>query len=539
MRVAVEEHIPADPESGEWDVVVVGTGMGGGTAGYELARRGRRVLYLEKGKFLHGGPGAEAQYTPDADPTEEARRLSGRWPKPLKGKTSFGKVEFYAPLGCGTAGTSGLFGAQLERLSPVDFQPRASFPNASDTDLPDEWPVRYDEMAPFYRRAEALYRVRGSQDPLNTDPDAALGQSPPMSDRDSVIFDSFVEMGLHPYRSHVGFQYVPNCYECADICPLGCKSDAAGVGVVPALIKYGASILPECEAVELSADATRVNAIRARWQGREITIRAKTFVLGAGAYMTPILLLNSKSRDWPDGLANRSGLVGRNLMLHTSDFIAIDPKEDHSAKGPEKSMALNDFYHDDGMKLGTFQSVGMKFEPSFIEAYLQYVCERDPQWWRAFVRPFLRPASERALHYFKQASLFATIVEDLPYRNNRVVPDPQAASGMRFEYKYTRDLLKRNRHFRKRIRQTLQPRHKVSVVTFGNNNINYGHVCGTCRFGEDPETSILDNSNRAHDLDNLYVVDASFFPSSGGTNPSLTIAANAIRVGGILNERLP
>ena len=152
--------------------------------------------------------------------------------------------------------------------------------------------------------------------------------------------------------------------------------------------------------------------------------------------------------------------------------------------------------------------------------------------------PFLPMASEIASRWFHKSVLFATIVEDLPYLENRVLVDSNARNGMRFEYRYSSELLQRNRHFRKRLVQTLSPRHPVRVVTGGTNNINYGHVCGTCRFGDDPATSVFDSSNRAHDLDNLYVVDASFFPSSGGTNPSLTIAANALRVGGIIDDRL-
>jgi len=204
----------------------------------------------------------------------------------------------------------------------------------------------------------------------------------------------------------------------------------------------------------------------------------------------------------------------------------------------QKTLGLNDFYFDDGMKLGTFQKVGIPLVPGAILPYLQFSEVRDPRWWRPLVSPFLPKASEIAARWFRKSVLFATIVEDLPYLENRVLADPGTRNGMRFEYRYSSELHQRNRHFRKRLVQALSPRHRVRVVTGGTNNINYGHVCGTCRFGDDPATSVLDASNRAHDLDNLYVVDASFFPSSGGTNPSLTIAANALRVGGIIDDRL-
>jgi choline dehydrogenase-like flavoprotein len=132
--------------------------------------------------------------------------------------------------------------------------------------------------------------------------------------------------------------------------------------------------------------------------------------------------------------------------------------------------------------------------------------------------------------------VFATIVEDLPYGDNRVLPDPEAKSGMRFEYRYPEELRNRVSSFRRRIVRLLGP-HKVFNLS-GDSNINYGHVCGTCRFGDDPATSVLDRNNRAHDVSNLYVVDASFFPSSGGINPTLTIAANALRVAGEIHRRM-
>ena len=530
--------IPQDPEQELWDVIVVGTGMGGSTVGYELARRGRRVLFLEKGKFLHGGPEPQEATLPMVDAEAEVRLRTGRWPLPLQGETSFGKVDFFAPMGCGSGGSTTVFGAQLERFSPADFQPKANFASVRDANLPEEWPVPYEEMLPYYRRAEALYRVCGTPDPLNPDPDATLREPPPLSERDQVLHDSLVALGLHPYRSHVGFHHVPGCTECLDLCPRNCKRDAGNTSLLPALTQYGASILPECEALEVVSSRSRVTAVRARRRGKEMRLAAKVLALGAGTFMTPVLLLNSRTPAWRDGLANRSGLVGRNLMLHTSDFFTIDHRELYSGEGPNKSLSLNDFYFDNGQKLGTLQAVGLPLRPTAILAYLRYAETRDRRWWRKPVTGLLPLVADLAARWFHRADLFSTIVEDLPYRDNQVVADQTANNGRRFQYTYSRDLHERNRYFRGRLAQVLSPRHKVRIVTGGRNNLNYGHACGTCRFGQRPETSVLDRTNRAHDLDNLYVVDASFFPSSGGINPSLTIAANALRVGGIIHDAL-
>jgi choline dehydrogenase-like flavoprotein len=525
----VSKYIPQNPEDVDWDVVVVGTGMGGSTLGYALARKGRSVLFLEKGKFLHAGLLHAPEIPPGPMSVEEQRLLYGWWPIRIQGKTSFGQSDFYAPLGCGSGGTTVHYGAQLERFARSDFSPRENFPDVKGTNLPEQWPVSHETMVPYYRAAESLFEICGTQDVLNTDEGASLRVPPPLGERDQVLHDSFMDLGLHPYRAHVGYEYVTECFECTDICPKRCKKEAGEVCLTPALAEFGAQILPECEVEELIADRQRVTGVRARRHGKEIVIRARTVVLAAGAYMTPALLLKSASAAWPDGLANRSGMVGRNLMLHTSDFMALDSPQWYSPDGPKKTLALNDFYFDKGHKLGTFQTVGFPFESPFILAYLRHVADSDPRWWRKITNPMLPLASDFAPRLFSRSTMFATIVEDLPYAHNRIVLDQSAPNGMRFEYEYTQELKWRNAYFRKRVKDTLSHKHRVRVLS-GRNNINFGHVCGTCKFGDDPATSVLDSMNRAHDLENLYVVDASFFPSSSGTNPSLTVAANALRV---------
>jgi choline dehydrogenase-like flavoprotein len=531
--VRITSYIPKDPAREDWDVVVVGTGMGGSTLGYELARLGRRVLFVEKGRFLHGDPRLNVA-PPGGCRESDARLRVGRWPERIKGWTSFGPVEFFAPLGCGTGGSTTLYGAQLERFAPGDLEPRAQFPDLREAHLPERWPISYEELLPFYRRAEEHYSVCGTQDALNPDGQARLRAPPPLSERDQLIYDAFGAQGLHPYRSHVGYHQLEDCWECIDLCPRRCKSDAGSRSLLPALHRHGASLLAECEVLELLAERRRVTAIRARHGGHELSIRARAFVLACGALSTPVLLLRSRSADWPQGLANSSGVVGRNLMLHTSDFLLIDPRQERSAAGPIKSISLNDFYFDRRGKLGTLQSVGLRPQAPFILAYLRYLEEKDPRWWRRPLSRHLPRLAELASRRFARGSVFSTIVEDLPYPDNRVFVDPGAPNGFRFAYAYSGELRRRNQLFRRELRRRLAPRLQLRVVTGGSNNINYGHACGTCRFGDDPATSVLDRNNRAHDLDNLYVSDGSFFPSSGGTNPSLTIAANALRVAGII-----
>lgn len=524
---------PPHLEALEWDVAVIGTGMGGATAGYALARLGRRVLFIEKGRVLP---------EPAAEGDSPAARLSrGLWPERLEASTTFGETEFFAPLGCGTGGSTLLYAAALERFAPSDFAPRANHPAATTSSLPERWPVAYEEMRPFYEAAERLFRVSGTPDPLDRGGDAPLRPPPVLSPRDAHFEASFRARGLHPYRVHVGCEFVDGCTGCAaGPCQQGCKSDAARICLVPALEQYGASLLAGCEVRRIEASRSAVTSLLCERDGQPLVIRAKVVILAAGAYMTPRLLLASASPEWPDGLANRSGLVGRNLMLHVSDFFALAPLERLPAGGPQKCLAFNDFYDGEHGKLGTFQTAGMAIGLGQVMQYMREAAERDPAWWRRLASP--RPAWWRRLSSpavrlaalgayhalgLKYASVWATIVEDLPYTENRVAADPAARNGMRIVYGYPAELRRRVLIFRERLAQALHPHRLIRIS--GENNLNFGHACGTCRFGDDPRSSVLDRDNRAHGLDNLFVLDASFFPSSGGTNPSLTIAANALR----------
>ena len=524
-----------------WDVIVVGTGMGGATTGYELAKSGRRVLFIEKGKFLleegkRGGGTRIASASDDCD----ARLSRGSWPQPIQGITSFGDVEFFAPLGSGTGGSTSLFAAQLERMLPCDFEPLKNFPNTSSSTLPEKWPIEYMDFVRYYRLAEELYRVRGTPDPLNRDVDSSLLEPPALSERDIYLYELFREMNLNPYRAHVACEYVNGCEECGGvICPRQCKNDSGRICLMPALKQYEAKLLTECEALRFEADSDSIKSVVCKLNGVEISLKAKVFVLAAGALFSPILLLNSKSNMWPDGLANRSGCVGRNLMWHASDFIAIHLRKSLSFEGPKKALALNDFYLLEDTKLGTFQSVGVPITWPYVFSYLRTKFQKAPKWQRIFAQNFiLRIVAHAAEIYFRNASIFATIIEDLPYWENRVVPDKTAKSGMRFEYKYMDELRDRGLLFRKKLSLKLREKKCKTVILSRGNNINFGHACGTCRFGTDPTKSVLNDENRAHDVENLYITDASFFPSSGGTNPSLTIAANAIRVAETINMKL-
>jgi choline dehydrogenase-like flavoprotein len=530
--------LPIEPERTIWDAVIVGTGMGGATLGYALAAAGQRVLFVEKGPMLH-----------DKDAQFERGTGVGMWPDRVRAETNLGDLGFRLPIGCVSGGSSAFYSAALERLAPADFEPRANFPDAHDSTLPERWPISYAALAPYYERAEALYRVRGTQDPLYRGGPSTLLEPPAQSPRDAHMEQSFAALGLHPYRVHVGCEFVPGCDGCpGGPCQRNCKRDAGSTCLVPALERYGAKLLPECEAVRLVAAADTVSELICVRAGTELRLRAKTFVLAAGAFMSPALLLRSANDVWPKGLANRSDLVGRNLMFHAGDFFAISPLRSLSGEGPQKTLAMNDFYQVDGAKLGTLQSLGVRLEVGQIMQYLRDTADQNPNWWgrlfasrpiwwRKVSSPIVRAFAMVFFHLlrFRDAAVWVSIIEDLPYAENRVWPDPDHPRDVCIRYRYSDELKGRVLLFRRKLKRALG-RHRVLPLTQAN-KIDYPHVSGTCRFGTNPATSVLDANNRAHGIANLYVVDASFFPSSGGSNPSLTIAANALRVADVMLGR--
>ena len=502
----------------DWDALVIGTGVGGATLGYALARAGWRVLFLEKGRAagrhadtLRGG--YPELVCPDAAAQADCLRRGGRLWEPLRD----GAHALTPLMGCGSGGSSALYGMAMERFFPADFA---------------DWPITYDDLAPYYDRAEALYGVRGERDPLRP-PAPALPPAPPLSPVAQELMAHFRARSLNPYRLPQACAFLPECSCCQGyLCPRACKIDAGRACLEPALAEHGAALLDECEALRLEADSRRVTGLVCRHAGATFTLRARHVVLAAGALQSPALLLRSASAAWPQGLANRSGLVGRRLMRHLVDLYLVFTRE--KADRRQKELALSDLYQRDGEKLGTLQAFGaLPPAAMLVQDLIRDLRARAP--WAAPllapVRPLLRPLLDRL---FERGVLLAAILEDLPHADNRVLPGPPLAIAYHLQ---AQDRMRLQR-FRRAVRLALRP-YRILALHQAEKNAMLAHVCGTCRFGDDPATSVLDRHNRAHDLDNLWVVDAAFFPTSGGTNPALTIAANALRVADHLSSQHP
>lgn len=550
-------RLTLDEAAGQhWDVIVIGTGIGGATFGYAMARAGQQVLFCERGAAhldqSGGGGTALTGHYPEEDlpnaiarhlaPDQQLLRQAGR-ATDLLDDVSGRKTRSFVPfVGSGTGGSSALYGMAMERFFPADFEPRGQHPGDSDNSLPAAWPLSYAELAPWYSQAEALYRVRGTVDPLRAgfDPPRTLPAPPALTPAADWLAQHLSATGLHPYRLPMACEFLPGCQGCQGyLCPKACKNDSARICLLPAVTEHGAQLLADCTVVKLEARQQQVTGVVCRQaDGNLRTLRARTVALAAGAMQSSALLLRSASEAWPDGLANRSGLVGRNLMRHCIDLHALTLPNDARPLADEnrqKQLAFNDFYAGTAGKLGSVQSFGRLPPQQMLFATLLDDVAHSP--WAALL-PLLRcaePLLAPTLRQLAQESMIlAATLEDLPNANNRVTLSPTQPDGLHLHYRMTTGQRQRVATLRKLIAARLRPL-PVRLLKQADNNQRLAHVCGTLRFGNSAANSVLNLNNRAHGLDNLFAVDASFFPSSGGTNPSLTIAANAMRVANHLN----
>jgi len=510
---------PAAVAAQDWDAIIIGTGVGGATLGHFLASRGLRVLFLEKGSRIRRGGEGHTEISPDT------RMTYGWWPHPVSERESAGNLKhFYAAVGCAVGGSSIHYAAALERMAASDF---TGLQTSGGTIPP--WPVSFGEFQSYYEAAETLYGISRT---------ASQEVEARISEWDRALMEQMRQNGLRPEPLHVAMRYDDKCLECIGrICPRACKADALVTCLEPALRQAQCQLLEDCEVQTLDADAQAVRLVRATHRGRALEFRARIFVLSAGALHTPQVLLRSRNALWPQGLANRSDQVGRNLMFHASDLFALwAPRRLSREARQRKAISVRDFYVRDGRRLGYVQSLGVDAGAGVIAAYLKEQLRRRGVHNEVLLSLLAKAPSKIGALMFGNAGIFAATSEDDPSPNNRIVLDATQPDGATFSYTLTDELRRRADDLRFEFAKSVRPWRMVRISP--EVQLNYGHPCGTCRFGDDPASSVLDRDCRAHDLENLYVVDASFMPRSGAINPSLTIAANALRVAARIAARL-
>ncbi len=512
-----------------YDVIIIGTGAGGGTLARHLAPSGKRILMLERGGWLPREP---------QNVMAEEVFVNGRYQSADTWRYESGK-EFAPQVHYYVGGATKLYGAALYRLRAEDFGELRHHDGVSPA-----WPIEYDVMEPYYTLAEQVYQVHGARGEDPTEPPASAPYPFPAvshEPRIQQLSDDLARLGHHPFHAPCGvllneanrpYSICMRCEDCDGFpCIAHAKSDAEVLGVRPALEHDNMQLLINSEAVRLVTDdaGTTVTGVVVNRAGTEETLTADVVVVSAGAANSAKLLLRSASERHPDGLANGSGQVGRNYMFHNSQAVLALSKDENPTVF-QKTLGCNDFYLSGpgvDYPLGNIQMVGKSQAPMF-RGEKPGETKFAPSWSLGDVA--------------KHAVDFWLSTEDLPRAENRVTVDGDGT--IRIAYQATNEEPKR------RLFEQLQSmlghlgmheHHLLPHHAYLKNDIpvaGVAHQAGTCRFGHDPGGSVLDVNCKAHELDNLYVVDTSFFPSIGAVNPALTAMANALRVGDHLLERL-
>lgn len=512
----------------DWDVIVIGTGVGGGSAARRLAEAGLSVLMLEKGPDLDGSAGTAVE-TGVTDP--EARLDEGVWPYPLDARIDGRESQLFGMLGACVGGTSTFYAATLERPEPHDLDDSPARPHPTGG-----WPVSYAEMQPYFDEAERNFLISGEIDPLSAVPAPALRPARPVTPVDAGLRAAFQRAGLHPYQTHIAAEFPPDCEQCfGRRCARNCKMDGRSAGVLPALRSGQAQLLDRCTVTRIEA-GSRVSRIHCRRAGADFTLSARQYVLAAGGLASPALMARSTGEDWPEGLGNRHDLVGRNLMFHLSEMLAIWPGHGVRSNAPSRALSLRDLYHVEGQRFGLIQSMGIDAGYGEVLYALNAMFETSRLRRIRPLRHGLRLLPYGILPFLGPAKIFVGVLEDLPYAENRVLADPDLPDRLRFEYRIHDELHARRAAFRKAMRHAFRAHRRIFFSQ--QPSLNFAHPCGTLRFGDDPRHSVLDRDCRVHGIDNLIVTDSSFMPTSNGCNPSLTIAANAYRAADRLIERM-
>jgi choline dehydrogenase-like flavoprotein len=511
-----------------YDVIIIGTGAGGGTLARHLAPSGKRVLLLERGGWLPREP---------QNVSAEEVFVNGRYVSTDMWRYANGEV-FHPEVHYFVGGATKMYGAALYRLRAEDFGELRHHDGISPA-----WPIGYEEMEPYYTLAERYYQVHGArgEDPTEP-PSSAPYPFPAVSHEPRIqkLADDFAAHGHHPFHAPCGvmldeqnmpFSACMRCNNCDGFpCIVHAKSDADVLGVRPAIEHANVDLWIESEAVRLdtNADGTAVTGVTVDRAGEAETVTGDIVVVSCGAANSARLLLMSATDKHPAGLANGSDQVGRNYMFHNSQAVLALSREENPTIF-QKTLGINDFYFsgpDFDFPMGNIQMVGKSQAPMF-RGEKPGETALAPSW-------TLRSVARHAIDFWLST-------EDLPGPDNRVTVDEQGTITIAYTASNDEPKKRLYNQLKSMLGELDMHHHLLNHDAYLKNEIpvaGCAHQAGTVRFGSDPSTSVLDANCKAHELDNLYVVDTSFFPSIGAVNPALTAMANAVRVGDHLLERI-
>jgi len=517
----------------QYDIAIIGTGAGGGTLLHALAPTGKRILVLERGGYV---PREKDNWSTKAVNLDGKYNTKEVW-RDRDGAALHPHTNYYV------GGNTKFYGAALFRLRREDFGEIKHHGGVSPA-----WPIGYEDLEPYYTQAERLYQVHGERGVDPTDPPAGSPYPhPPVSHEPRIqqLSDDLARLGLRPFHVPLGVMLdeknpvTSRCIRCDTCdghpCLVSAKADAQVVCVDPALAYPNVTLVTGAyvSRLETNPSGRAVTRLIVERNGGSEAYSADIVVVSAGAINSAALLLHSASDKHPRGLANGSDVVGRFYMGHVNSVLMALSKCPNPTVF-QKTLALNDFY---------FGSP----EWEYPMGHISFVGKLDAQTLRAGA-PAIAP--NWTLDLMAKHSLdFWLTSEDLPDPDNRVTLDRDGQIVLAYQpnnEEAHRRLIAKLESVMKQQTKCRIHGHDCHEGLFARNLFlgqriplaGVAHQNGTVRFGHDPRSSALDPHCKAHELDNLYVVDASFFPSSAAVNPALTIMANALRVGEHLKERL-
>jgi len=516
-----------------FDVIIIGTGAGGGTLAYKLAPSGKRILLLERGGYV---PREKDNWSTKAVNLEGKYQTKEVW-RDMDGNPLHPHTNYYV------GGNTKFYGAALFRLRREDF---AEIKHSGG--ISPAWPISYEDIEPYYTQAERLYHVHGQRGEDPTEPPASAPYPhPPVSHEPRIqhLSDDFARLGLRPFHTPLGVMldeqnpHKSRCIRCETCdghpCLVYAKSDAQVLCVDPALEHPNVTLLTNAyvSRLETSPSGREVTTVIVQRNGATEAYSANIVVVSCGAINSAALLLRSANDKHPRGLANGSDVVGRHYMGHVNSVLMAISK----CLNPtvfQKSLSVNDFYF------------GSK-EWSYPMGHISFVGKLDRDTLRAGA-PAIAPGFTLDL-MAKHSLDFWLTSEDLPDPDNRVTLDREGNIVLAYQPNNEEGhqrLIAKLKELMQQQTKCQEHGHECHVGLFARSLFigqriplaGVAHQNGTLRFGHDPRTSVFDPNCKAHELENLYVVDSSFFPSSGAVNPALTIMANALRVGDHLLGRL-
>jgi choline dehydrogenase-like flavoprotein len=524
------------------DVVIVGSGAGGATAAKVLCEAGLRVVALERGPWL----------TPEHASGDELKILNRNylWQDPkLKPRTyrandsEKAAVTNFSATPQVVGGGTTHWGGMVPRMTENDFRLRTLHGDVEGASLVD-WPITYDDLEPYYSRVEWEFGTSGLAGanrwegrrsrgyPTKPAPLSQIGRkfATGMDKLGHSTFPMPQGMVTEPYRGREPFTENGFWQQYAD--PGTGKSSTLITFVPDALATGNFELRADCYVREVlvGKDGRATGVLYQDEDGTEYVQEAKAVVVAAGGIETPRLLLMSKSAQFPDGLANSSGQVGRNATFHQYSFsVGLFDKELHDPlfgwSGHYMNLCSFDFYETDESR---GHILGSLIFPSMLGHPINWSFPGRPTWGPA--------AKDADRDFFNHSMKIGVLLHDLPVESNRVDLDPDVKDAWGLPVARITHTPHSNDYAQERWQvakngEILEAAGASRVIPVNMERItgNTSHELGTVRMGDDPATSVVDKYCRAHDVPNLYVFDASFFPTATGINPALTIMANTWR----------